>query len=175
MNEKAKTYPPELVKGLAMRYALAREAGAIVKAAGETIRFLAPDEEGRESKLQKNQLDNVVAVAVEAECIEVITNFIRYQIGRREAWRYKDFGLRVIKDIEEEQGPVVQAAERVAAEVADRLREAEYEADEKELCREAHLELTRLYLGYLTRCFVYGDATGNWDDFHKVREVCQDV
>jgi len=169
MNEKAKTYPPELVKGLAMRYALAREAGAIVRAAGSTISFLAP---GKKSGMQKSQLDNVVAVAAEAQCVDVITNFVRYQIGRLSPWRYKGFGLQVIKDIEEEQGPVVQAAKRVAAEVAERLREAKYEADEKELCREAHLELTRLYLGYLTRCFVYGYETEKWKDFREAKEVC---
>jgi len=169
MSEKAKTYPLELVKGLAMRYALAKEACAVVRAAGNTIGLLAPD---RKSGMQKSQLDNVVAVAAEAQCVDVITNFIRYQIGRLSPWRYRGFGLQVIKDIEEEQGPVVQAAKRVAAAVADRLREAEYEADEKELCQEAHLELTRLYLGYLTRCFVYGYETKKWEDFREAKEVC---
>jgi len=169
MKEMTKAYPLELVKGLAMRYAIAKEACAVVRAAGNTISLLAP---GKQSGMQKSQLDNVVAVAVEAQCVDVITNFIRYQIGRLAPWRYRSFGLQVIKDIENEQGPVVQAARRVAVAVAERLREAEYEADEKELCREAHLELTRLYLGYLTRCFVYGYETKKWEDFQEVKEVC---
>jgi len=172
---KEKGYSPEVLKGLTMRYALGKETGAIVRAAGSAVRFLAP---GTKSGLQKSQITNVVAVAAEAPCVEVITNFLRYQIGRsrpKETWQYRGFGLQVIKDIEDEEGPVTQAARRVAKVVAERLRKAEHEADEKELCRDAYLELTRLYLGYLSRCFVYGYETGGWEDFHKVKEVCEDV
>jgi len=172
MSAKAITgYDPEVLRRLMTRRAIAKESGAVVRAAGSAVRLLAP---GKESGMLKNQVGNVVSVAVEAQNVDVITNFIRYQIGRSsrgKTWQYNGFGLQVIEDIEGEESPIGSAARRVADAVAERVAGA----DKKGVCREAHLELTRLYLGYLNRCFAYGFETGKWEDFHRAKGVCEDV
>jgi hypothetical protein len=121
--------------------------------------------------MRENQIRNVLNVAVETRSVEVVVNFIRYQMGRSsqgKTWLYNGFGQQVIADIE---GPVGEAAKQVAKEVA----EAVSDTDAKAICRDAHLALTRLYLGYLNRCFYYGDKTGQWDELYKEKGVCDDV
>ena len=172
MSAKETTsYDPEVLRRLMMRQAVAKESGAVVRAAGSAVRLLAPS---RESGMLKNQVGNVVSVAVEAQNVDVITNFIRYQIGRASkdrTWQYNGFGLQVVQDIEGEKSPVGEAARRVADAVVERVPGT----NKKQVCEEAHLELTRLYLGYLNRCFVYGFETGKWDDFYRAKGVCEDV
>jgi hypothetical protein len=172
MSGEARTsYDPKVLRQLMMRQAIAREGGTVVRAAGSAIRLLSPD---KKSGMLKNQVGNVVSVAVEAQNVDVITNFIRYQIGRAsedKTWRYRGFGLQVIQDIEGKESPVGKAARRVACAVAEQVADT----DKKAVCEDAHLELARLYLGYLNRCFVYGFETGQWDDFHLAKGACEDV
>jgi hypothetical protein len=87
--------------------------------------------------MQDKQLRNVIAVADDTKSIAVIENFIKYQIGRHDEWRYHDFGEKLIGDLL-------------------RLREwarkmVESEIEENDLA----IRLVRRYLGYLIRYFVY--------------------
>lgn len=94
--------------------------------------------------LREAQLRNVINVADGTESVELVKNFIRYQIGRQGGgWRHRGFGEALIDCIEKE---VAGLAERVA-------REAQAEV------RLAHIKLVRLFLGYLNRYFVYLDKT----------------
>jgi len=167
MNTTVTQYK-EVRRNLAFEGAIGKELDSIVRAAAKTVQLLAP---ARASEMRENQIRNVLSVAVETPSVEVITNFIRYQMGRSsqgKTWLYNNFGQAVIADIE---GPVGEAAVRVADRVA-----AEVEGvDRKTLCKDAHLKLTRLYLGYLNRCFYYGDKTERWGDLYREKEVCHDV
>jgi hypothetical protein len=95
----------------------------------------------RGSKMERSQFDNVLAVATETGSVEVVKNFIRYQIGRRDGmgWRHNRFGLLVVQDMDDwlkEQATAIAKATGV--------REG-----------QAWMELVRQYLGYMRRWFVY--------------------
>jgi hypothetical protein len=146
----------EVRRRLALQRAVGKELDGVVRKASETIKLLAP---GKQSDMRESQIRNVLSVAVETPSVEVIKNFIRYQMGRSSAgktWLYNSFGQQVVADIE---GPVSDAAVRAAKAVGG--------PDEQALRREAYLRLTRLYLGYLNRCFYYGYNTGGWEDLYR--------
>jgi len=111
------------------------------------------------SGMKENQIRNVVNVAGASVSIEEVTNFIRYQIGRRDTgriWAHEDFGKSVIADIE--SGAVKSALESVIQAVpnADRI--------------SVRSRLIALYLGYLNRCFIYADKTGDWKNLSSLPE-----
>ncbi len=151
----------KILRALVLEDAVRRQMDTIVRRAAEAVQLLEPKGQGP-SGMKENQIRNALNVAEESQSVEVMTNFIRYQIGRNkkdEQWRYQGFGLRVIEDIE--TGPVAQAADEVAQEAIERLGE---EADQEGLRREAHLELSRYYLGYLNRAFYFCDKIEGDED-----------
>ena len=114
------------------------------------------------SGMEKNQIRNVLNVAEESHSLAVVTNFIRYQLGRSRtgpAWQHprggEAFGLRVIEQIESPGGVVARQAKAVQAQVGE--IPAEKTADIK-------YDLMRYYLGYLNRAFIYGKETQKWQD-----------
>ena len=115
-------------------------------------------------RMEKSQLRNVVNVAATAESVEVVTNFIRYQIGRNEkqAWRGRtDFGHEVIKTID---GPVKMLADNAVGIMQEHLKqkgisEEDLKKLESQKKKLAHQQLTEFYLGYLNRCFYYAKET----------------
>jgi len=142
----------KVLQKLALEEAVRRQMDDIVRQAAEAVKLLKPSGE-KQSDLQENQIRNVINVAGESESIAVVTNFIRYQIGRSsqgQRWQYSGFGLQVIEDIE--AGVVMKAARDAAAKAAEKIGEG---ADQDALYRQAHLELTRHYLGYLNRAFIF--------------------
>lgn len=147
-----------IVHELALQASIRRQMDAIVQAANADAALL----EG--SGMDKNQIRNVLNVAEESHCLAVVTNFIRYQLGRSQtgpAWRHNGFGLRVIEQIESPEGIVACQAERVLAQVGD---------VPSEKAAEVRYDLMRYYLGYLHRAFYYGKETGKWDDLRQAEE-----
>jgi hypothetical protein len=147
MNDNA----DKVLRALVLEDAIRRQMDEVVRQAARAVQLLKPD--GGGSGMKENQIRNVLNVAEEGRSVEVVTNFIRYQIGRSskgQQWQYKGFGLRVIEDIE--TGIVAQAADRAAEQAAQAISE---EVDKAALRREAYLELTRYYLGYLNRAFYF--------------------
>lgn len=144
----------KVLQKLALEEAVRRQMDDIVRQAAEAVKLLKPS--GEKQSLQENQIRNVINVAGESESIAVVTNFIRYQIGRSsqgQGWQYNGFGLRVIEDIE--AGVVAKAARDAATKAAGKIEGA----DEDSLYHQAYLELTRHYLGYLNRAFVFCTKT----------------
>jgi hypothetical protein len=116
------------------------------------------------SDMDKNQIRNVLNVADESRSLAVVTNFIRYQLGRSQtgpAWRHNGFGLRVIEQIESPEGIVARQAERMLAQAGD---------VPSEKAAEVRYDLMRYYLGYLHRAFYYGKETRQWDDLRQAGE-----
>jgi hypothetical protein len=114
------------------------------------------------ARMEKNQIRNVLNVAAESRSLAVVTNFIRYQLGRSQtgpAWQHKGFGLQVIEQIESSQGIVARQAERVLEQARERVGDIPAEKAD-----EVRYDLTRHYLGYLHRAFYYGNETGKWDN-----------
>ena len=116
-------------------------------------------------KLEKNQIRNVLNVAEESHSLAVVTNFIRYQIGRSgtgPAWRYGGFGKQVIKQIEASDGVVTRQTERMLKELHEQFGRVP-----PDIAAEVRYDLMRHYLGYLHRAFYYGSETGGWNDLSQ--------
>jgi hypothetical protein len=147
---------------LAIQVAIRRSMDNIVRAANADAALL----EG--AGLQNNQIRNVLNVADETHSLAVVTNFIRYQLGRSQtgrAWRQNGFGTRVIDQIETSQGIVARESKAALR----RMRDQGYEVS-PEMEGEVRYELMRHYLGYLSRAFVYGNS-GLPDAWGKLRQA----
>lgn len=129
---------------LRLRKAIQHQTDGLIRAAAKNVAILK-----NFPKMEESQIRNVLNLAAETVSMEEVTNFIRYQIGRKPK-EWEDFGKAVINDIEK---GAVSAALKAVMEVtpdADRI--------------EARAELTARYLGYLNRCFVYAKRTEEWDN-----------
>lgn len=157
-----------IIHELALQEAVRRQMDTVVRAANAAAALL----EG--SNMEKNQIRNVLNVAEETHNVAVVTNFIRYQIGRSrtgQAWQHQGFGLRVADDIEQE-GWVVDKATRDAVSYARNLiTQRGGQADEAELERKARQQLMRYYLGFLHRAFYFGKETRDWKELWKAAEA----
>jgi hypothetical protein len=151
----------DTLREIALSREIDRQLDTIVQVAGS----LAAQLKG--SSMRENQLRNVLDVSLHTESIEVVGNYIRYQIGRGGSWKSSNFGENVIAALGD-GGPVQGAARKVAYETHKTLRGAktlgEAELPEPaDLEREARVLLTRLFLGYLNRWFLYADREKTWD------------
>jgi protein-tyrosine-phosphatase len=156
MNSQTLTYE------LALQKAAQRQMDSLVRAANADAALL----EG--SGMDKNQIRNVLNVAEESRSLAVVTNFIRYQLGRSQtgpAWRKNGFGLRVIKQIEDPKGIIAQQTEAVLKKVQERVEDIP-----QDVAKELRYDLMRYYLGYLNRAFIYGKETGKWNDLREAKE-----
>ncbi len=156
-----------MIQELTLRQAMQRQIDAIVRSANADAALL----EG--SKIEKNQIRNVLNVAEESHSLAVVANFIRYQLGRSQtgpAWRHNGFGLRVIEQIESPDRLIARQAEAVLGRLRERFGEVP-----SEVAENVRYELMRYYLGYLHRAFYYGKETGNWDDLRRAGKEAQHV
>ena len=153
---------------LALQEAVRRQIDAIVRAANAAACLL----EG--SNMEKSQIRNVLSVAEERCGVAVVTNFVRYQIGRSrtgQEWQHQGFGLRVVDDLEREDWVVDRATREAVACARDLIAQRKGEADEAELERKAREQLVRYYLGYLHRAFYFGHETNDWRELQKAAEA----
>jgi len=160
----------QLLTELALRKGVQAQMDDIVRAATKAALLL------QDSKMEKNQIRNVLNVAEESGSVAVVTNFIRYQIGRSrtgEAWQHKGFGLYVITDLEGQNGAVPHAAGK-AVQVAKSELDRRKQAVPDDLEAEARQELMRYYLGYLNRAFSFANnepkGVDVWGELRKAVE-----
>ncbi|GAX37392.1 hypothetical protein [Nodularia sp. NIES-3585] len=93
-------------------------------------------------KLEESQFRNLVRVADTTESVEVIKNFLLYQLGRDKKWGKGENSLahRIIRDIDDK--------------IRNLARDIKINADANEL-NPIWIELIRRYLGYGARYLVY--------------------
>ncbi len=151
---------------LALRAAMQRCMDDVVRAANADAALL----EG--SEMEKNQIRNVLNVAEESHSLAVVTNFIRYQLGRRQtgpAWRHppegQSFGLRVIEQIESSGGVIARQTQAALEQARKRVENIPQEAAD-----DLRYDLARYYLGYLNRAFYYGRETKKWGELRQVEK-----
>ncbi|MCG3144838.1 MAG: hypothetical protein HONDAALG_02311 [Gammaproteobacteria bacterium] len=98
-------------------------------------------------RIAGSQIRNVMAVANTAPHPAVVTNFIRYQMGRSgapsNAWKNTKLGEAVITIID---GELQKLAKEIVSDVSD-CKES------KEI--EMQMQMTRLLLGFMYRRYVY--------------------
>jgi hypothetical protein len=149
---------------LALNRAIDRRLDELVRDAGAVAHLLADDK-----LMRTSQLRNVLTVADDTQSVAVVTNFIRYQMGRSkrdEAWLHGDFGKKLVDALEHPKGVVERLVEKVVKEVTRQVEDA----TEESVTSLARVSLVRLYLGYLNRWFYYGDKTDQWDDIRNATQ-----
>ena len=135
---------------LALQDALRRHLGRVARVAERDAALL----EG--SRMDKNQLQNVLNVAEETQNVAVVASFIQYQIGRAGVgpqWQHNDFGLSIVSRLTEPEGIVEQEAKAILTE----LREQGHTPPDNAV-HSLRYELMRYYLGFLTRAYVFGNS-----------------
>lgn len=150
--------PTILRRDLLLQEAIDRQLDTLVCQANRTAALL------ENTRMEKNQLRNLLNVAVTSRSPEVVINFIRYQIAREQGKWSRDregFGHTVIEDL---RGIV----DKLAARVEETVKKEMPDAPQAETLRHtAYVRLMQLYLGYLNRAFYYGKETS---DFKRLRE-----
>lgn len=136
-----------LRRELLLEQAINRHLDELVRLATAAVLLLT---NMRDQKLEESQLRNLAAVANSKPSVEVIANFIRYQIARApKNWGAgpDEFGHTIIKHLYENIA-------RLAAEIAEEV-EAALGVRDLTIRSEAYIELARQYIGYLNRTFYY--------------------
>lgn len=152
--------PTTLRRELLLEQAIDQQINKVVVQANTTAAKLK-----EHPRMEESQLRNLLNAAIESRSVEVVINFVRYQIARNgSAWGtpLDSFGHTVINDLRtslQEWTDKVETFIREKAgaeEVTDHLRE------------QARVRLMQLYLGYLNRAFYYGKKTGEFDRLVEV-------
>ena len=98
-----------------------------------------------ESRMEESQLHNLRNLANATDSVKALENFVCYQMGRRpKEWRDTSFGNRVLEDLER---------------LRDLAQEIVEGSDTPQ--RAVHLELIRIYTGFLYRSFVARRSRGS--------------
>ena len=128
---------------LRLQRALDAQLDRVVQLGRELVNTRLFGQAGQPVELREPQLRNAVAVANETDSLEVVKNWVYYQVARPDGrgWRQGGFADGLVAHLEGD-------LERLAGSVAAN-------AGTPERAREAHLRLARLYLGYLSRHFAY--------------------
>jgi hypothetical protein len=145
--------PQQLRRELLLDQAIKQHLDELVRYATAAVLTLPKD-----ARLEESQLRNLLNVGTSSRSVEVIANFVRYQIARKGSdWgtgRHQ-FGHRVIDDLYD---PVKKLADKVI-ETAVRGLGSKATAEERAavhaLHDEAYKRLAILYLGYLNRGFYF--------------------
>ena len=158
----------QILEQLALKKAINSQLSAIIRAANHSVTLLEPGS-NEKIKLETSQINNVINVAREEQNELVVTNFIRYQIGRHNAWRKGKFGEKIIGDIE--TGVVFKCAELAYGELIHEIEKRGGTGEGKdELLHIAYIKLMLLYLGYLKQAFIYcskSDDPKCWDKLRR--------
>jgi hypothetical protein len=168
--------PTTLRRELMLQNAIEQRLDTLVSLATSAVLKLS-----RSTQMEESQLRNLLNASIESKSVEVITNFVRYQIARKERdWDTspKGFGHTVIQHIVDDikkttDAVTLNVAEGLRASLqakhsdmdieqsetsASAARRAEVEADIawfNEHRSYIHVRLMQLYLGYINRVFYF--------------------
>lgn len=112
--------------------------------------------EKEEAALTAHQFSQLLEVAEQSEAVEVVVNYLRYQIARsqqQQGWRYADVGQDLIGYLE---GPVQRMAGNVAQKAVERTQGRTMEATAAQRER-AWIALSRLFLAMIWRSYMLRD------------------
>lgn len=164
------------LKEIALSRAIDGQLNEIVQVAGKLAAQL------QNSGMRENQLRNVLDVALHTESIEVVGNYIRYQIGRGGGWKTSNFGENLIAALDS-GGPVYVSAKDAASAVIEEMEKAKKQGklgeeslpDQATLIKKAHIKLVRLFLGYLNRWYLYADREKAWGKIEPMLKSAQEA
>jgi len=110
------------------------------------------------SDMEKHQIGNVLGVALETDSVELVKNFIFYQVGRdakASSWRRNGFGQELANRLDNLRTTAIG----IANEVHKQLGLAAPDPQEVE---EVWMQLVRQYLGQMNRYFYYQKEARRW-------------
>lgn len=148
---------------LRLQQAINQQLDELVRQATRTTLLL------KGSDMEESQLRNLVNVAQESRSVEVVANFIRYQIARnKSAWglNLDGFGHTVIADLYNKVKQLAEQATQVAQEALS--QESRGPKQVQSIQKQAHVTLMLLYLGYLNRAFYFAKKTGGSGGFPEL-------
>ncbi|KPV54142.1 hypothetical protein SE17_05525 [Kouleothrix aurantiaca] len=141
--------PITLRRELMLRNAIEARLDRLVSLATSAALKLSP-----RTQMEESQLRNLLNAALESRSVEVTTNFIRYQIARKERdWdtSLNGFGHTIIQHI-------VKSLKTTADDIVSDLGNDSTDADRawfQSKNSDIHVRLMHLYLGYVNRVFYF--------------------
>ena len=153
-DESKEQHRAELRRQMAVQYEVELAMNALIP--NMTNLVDKETEIAKSRNMEKHQLKNLLAVALETSSVEVVKNYILYQVGRDTpgvSWRYKDFGRKLVKRIDE--------LKRRAEQITRKTHPDPKEPDPEQTA-ETWMLLTRAYLGQLNRYFYYRKEETRW-------------
>jgi hypothetical protein len=129
----------------------------------ELMRDLVDKPQAAASQMEKHQIGNLLEVTTGTDSVELVKNFIQYQIGRDvsgKSWRANTFGNRLIQLIDRE---VKEIAGAIAGKVAEKAKPKKLDdAGVKALTDEIWIGLVRQLVGQMNRYFYYQKEAQRW-------------
>lgn len=155
------TFDPKTVqRELMLQSAINAQLDALVRQATATVLLLKDNRD-----MEVSQLRNLLAVSVASPSVEVVVNFIYYQIARNgRAWgtQVNSFGHAVVADL---RGTVKELTEAAI----NHIQRVIGASPEVEALREAaYIRLMQLYLGYLGRAFYFAKRVNSFVNLEEV-------
>jgi hypothetical protein len=130
----------------------------------ELMRDLMDKSQASASQMEKHQIGNLLEVATGTESVELVKNFIQYQIGRDvngKSWRANGFGDKCIQLID---GELKVMARAIAANIVERGKPARMpEPEVQAMTDEIWIGLLRQLVGQMNRYFYYQKETQRWN------------
>ena len=145
-------------RGMRRRMAIQRGVEQAANLLVRDMRNLVDESRVEQSRMEKHQIGNVLAVALETPSVELVKNFILYQVGRDtrgDSWRRDKFGDQMVVRLDN----LREQAESIALTVHKDLDLPKPTDDEIE---QVWIELVRHYLGQLNRYFYYKKEARRW-------------
>lgn len=129
----------------------------------ELMRDLVDKAQTAASQMEKHQIGNLLEVATGTDSVELVKNFVQYQIGRDvsgKSWRANSFGDKFNQLID---GDLKDQARAIAAKVAQKAAPTKIpETELKEITDEIWIGLVRQLIGQMNRYFYYRKEAQRW-------------
>lgn len=142
----------ELRRLMMVRHRIEAAMNGLVRRA----RKLVDDTDISATQMEKRQISNLLDVALNTDSVEVVINFIHYQVGRDARgtnWRAKGFGNKLVRELNDLQNTASSIAGRVHSELNNERGRGKF--PRKEEIDGIWIELVRQYLGQMNRYFYY--------------------
>jgi hypothetical protein len=156
-------------EAIALEMAINRAIDSQLDAIVQTAVVLAAKLEG--SGMRENQLRNVLDTALHTQSLEMVANFIRYQIGRGSDWQRNGFGEAVVATLEKD-GVIHQTTARTIAQVRSFMTENSLpipaDAIDEAVIASIRMKLARRLLAEMNRAFLYADRAAGWSKLKPI-------
>lgn len=148
-KQESRSNVPEMQRHMATQQEVEQKLNRLIS----DMRGLVDNSGIAKSQMEKHQMSNLLAAALETPSVELLKVYIQYQVGRDtggKSWRYENFGETLVTHLH----GLKAEAQSIVGEVNKKLglhgiKPAETDID------TVWIDLARHYLGQLNRYFYY--------------------